>query len=274
VPALTFPATEEFLDAAIGVTFVAAIRKSDGTIVTSGNFAGSGPGVLGPPSDPPPSFSGMTFSSVSVGGGHGIAIDAQKKLRHWGGPGSSPPPHVANLEFIQVRARNSYCVAISEKRDLYAWGGTLFAPPAPAVPKNSAPAKVPPPHPLTGTDWEFTNGVWFHKGPFTAVACGGHPPGVSNGLPHVIALRPNGRVVGWGADANGQASKAPKPVKFTAIAAGVGFSVGLDSGGMLHHWGAAWAVPATSSSPPTPPPGPFMSIGAGVAHSSAVRFVV
>jgi hypothetical protein len=270
VQPLTFAPSDQFTEAAIGVSFVAAIDKATSRVRTSGKFAGPSPGTYGPDATPPAAIAALTCASVSVGGGMGVIIDGKGELHQWGASAGSEP-HLAHLGFLVVRARNGYCVAISERHDLYGWGGPLFA--------NPNTLFFPTPggkHPLAGTDWKFANNVWFCKGPFTAIACGGHPSGNPSALQHVLALRPNGSVTGWGSDASGEISTAPKlpHVKLTQIAAGAGFSVGLDTGGMLHHWGAQWGVAASGSGPALPPPGPFMSIGAGVAHSSAVRFVV
>ena len=67
----------------------------------------------------------------------------------------------------------------------------------------------------------------------------------------------------------------------TAIAAGLGFSVALDDGGFIHHWGTpgpARSIPAGGAGKPakghgileTIPKGRYLSIGAGVEHASAV----
>jgi hypothetical protein len=145
--------------------------------------------------------------------------------------------------------------------------------------RSPTPDSVPPEvHPLSGTDWQWVTGpsgrYWFHKGPFMAIAAGGlqktltpHP------LPHVLALKPDGSVVGWGANTLGAIKKAPAGVKFSAIAAGLGYSIGLDRAGMLHHWGFAGAS-ASLGGPgllADVPVGPFVSIGAGTRQAVAVR---
>jgi len=276
---LTFPAGEKYVDMAIGVSFAAAIRASNHWIDTSGTFAA-------PPYDDaalPMKLEGMRFIAVTVGGGHGVAIvEHEGTLLQWGaGEGTEPrPKHGMSrkyIKFVEVRARNDYSLALDESGDLYGWGGKhLFRP-------ESGAATA---HPLAGTGWKFVstddpptpgtapadlipNGYWFHKGPFTAIAAGGTPK-TPNALPHVLALRPNGSVVGW--PATSSAVIAPTGIKLSAIAAGLGFSLGLDREGMLHHWGEPGATAANGMGVlENVPLGPFVSIGAGTRHASAVR---
>ncbi len=278
---LTFPAGEKYVDMALGVSFAAAIRASNHWIDTSGKFAA-------PPyddADLPMRFEGMRFIAVTVGGGHGVAIvEDEGTLLQWGfGEGTEPKPkHGKSLnskyiKFVAVRARNDYSIALDESGNLYGWGGKyLFR----ADPGGATA------HPLTGTGWKFVstdapptegtvpadlvpNGYWVHKGPFTAIAAGGTPR-TPNALPHVLALKPNGRVVGW--PATSSAVIAPAGIKLSAIAAGLGFSIGLDREGMLHHWGEPGAKAADGKGVlENVPVGPFVSIGAGTRHASAVR---
>jgi hypothetical protein len=106
------------------------------------------------------------------------------------------------------------------------------------------------------------------------VACGAHPA-TNSAVPHLLALRPDGSVIGWGRDTSREVSKHPTfpAVKLTEIAAGIGFSVGLDTANELHYWGAPWAWGVAAKGPALPPPGPFESIGAGTMHFAAVRRV-
>jgi hypothetical protein len=270
VPALTSIAGEKYVDVAIGVSFAAAIRMSDGWIQTWGPLAV--PAGVNNDSTLPKSLAGKTFTAVTVGGAFGVGIDGQGALHQWG-VGEDTQPQPRGIKFVEVRARNDYCVARDSLHNLFAWGtDPLFRPP---TPEGSVPVTREA-HPLTGTDWEFVSSgqYWFHKGPFMAIAAGSlqktlapHP------FPHVLALKPDGSVVGWGANTYGAITNVPAGVKFSAIAAGNAYSVGLDRAGMLHHWG----FPGASLSLGGPgiladvPIGPFVSIGAGTRQAVAIR---
>jgi alpha-tubulin suppressor-like RCC1 family protein len=97
------------------------------------------------------------------------------------------------------------------------------------------------------------------------------------GVPHILALRRNGSVSGWGRNTLGQALGAPTGVNFKAIAAGVDFSIGLDEHGLIHHWGDPGPqIGLTSAGSPicelSPvPEGRFRAIGAGSHHAAAVQ---
>ena len=85
----------------------------------------------------------------------------------------------------------------------------------------------------------------------------------ATGDPHILALRPDGGVVGWGGNLFGQ-TQAPNGLKFLSVAAGRGYSIGIANNGEVHHWGQG-------SGPPTDPSARFQSIGAAVFHAAAVR---
>jgi alpha-tubulin suppressor-like RCC1 family protein len=283
VPALTLTAGEKYEDIPIGVSFAAAIRRSDAWIETSGRFANT------PHEDAAEQlkkFKGTRFIAVTVGGGHGVGIVEQDgTLLQWGaGEGTEPRPKDVKfpkpqyIKFVQVRARSDYNLALDEHGNLYAWGGDhLFRPDS-----------LSPSHPLAGTKWRFVStqpsgsgaghipvhlvpkGYWYHKGPFEAIAAGAIPKTPANPLPHVLALRPDGSVIGWPTSA--AAAVAPADVTFSAIAAGRGFSIGLDRTGELHHWGEPGAIAANGKGVlENVPKGPFVSIGAGTRHATAVR---
>jgi hypothetical protein len=283
VPPFTLTAGEKYVDIAIGVSFAAAIRRSDAWIETSGVFANA------PHDDAalPNKFKGTRFIAVTVGGGHGVGIvEDDGTLLQWGaGEGTEPKPKDVKfprpqyIKFVQVRARSDYNVALDEHGNLYAWGGDhLFRPDVLSA----------SPHPLAGTGWRFVStqpsgsaaghipvqlvpkGYWYHKGPFEAIAAGAIPKTSANALPHVLALTPDGTVMGWPTSA--AATVAPADVKFSAIAAGRGFSVGLDLAGEPHHWGEPGAIAANGMGVlENVPKGPFVSIGAGTRHATAVR---
>ena len=258
-------AGDVYSDAAIGITLAIAIRRADGAIVTFGQFA------LGDSPAPPSELTGLYPTAIAVGGGHCLAI-ADFKIYKWGGPSSGTPPDGA---FIMVSARNSYSLALREDGALFGWGGNLF----PAIPQPPGVQAVLDTLPSVDlADWTKDNGHHVHPGPFVAIAAGGTQKDRGLQIPHVLALKPDGTVVGWGSDAHGEISKTPKHVKFKAIAAGLGFSLGLDESGHIHHWGDPGVMQVTASGSggkgvgalANVPKGRFVSIGATTKHAAAV----
>ncbi|MBX3378277.1 MAG: hypothetical protein KF678_14880 [Phycisphaeraceae bacterium] len=93
------------------------------------------------------------------------------------------------------------------------------------------------------------------------------PPGVYTTLAvnssHGLALRPDGTMVGWGANFFGQST--PQPGVYTQVAAGLDHSVALRSDGVAVSWGRNLFGEATT------PPGTFVQISAGYSSSAGVR---
>jgi hypothetical protein len=93
------------------------------------------------------------------------------------------------------------------------------------------------------------------------------PPGIyatiAVGSGHGLALRPDGTMVGWGANFYGQS--VPQPGLFTAIAVGVDHSVALRTDGTAVSWGRNLFGEAVT------PPGTFVSISAGYRSSGGIR---
>ena len=261
VPTLELPPGETYVDIALGASFAAGIRASNGGIDTWGGVYADGSGKA----DVPTSFAGIKFIALTVGGGHGVAITEDQQLEQWSAAGPGSPPKPQGTKFVEVRARTSYSLARDDQGRLYGWGKDLFAP------------QTTGSSPLNDPLWQFTSGYWWHPGPFTAMAAGPKPVGGTSA--HVLALRPNGTVVGWGANVLGERDDAPAGVTFIAIAAGQSFSIGLDSDGRLHHWGNPMQVMAvlnTEGHKPVEllgavPEGRFSAISAGTKHASALR---
>jgi alpha-tubulin suppressor-like RCC1 family protein len=269
VPALTLTAGEKYIDLAIGVSFAAAIRDSDHCIQTWGELAEPVNGSQD--SSLPPEDAGMRFVAVTVAGGHGVAIEEHTRTLYQWGAGHGTQPQPRGVKFVEVRARNNYSIALDEFGGLYGWGGVLFAPPTPA---GSVPVTLQTDL-LQDEDWQFVaaGGYYFHKGPFTAIAAGGVQKTLTPQYGHVLAIkRSDSSVVGWGRNTFQAITGAPKGVRFTAVAAGAAFSIGLDDKGELWHWGNRGVLqPTGKGSLETVPKGPFVSIGAGTLHASAVR---
>jgi len=254
VPPLNLPPGETYIEIALGASFAAGIRASDGGIDTWGGGFASAPYTK---ADLPPMFSTVKFIALTVGGGHGVAITEDRTLVQWGGPASGTPPRPAGRTFFEVCARSSHSIARDDVGQLYGWGSAPFAP-------NSKVLVEP---------WRFVEtdggGYWFHPGPFSAIAAG---------VRHVLALNAgDDSVSGWGSDGDGESTGAPEGVKFSAIAAGKNFSIGLDRDGKLHHWGDRLQVTTVAAGTPkrglleAVPEGHFSAISAATMHATALR---
>jgi hypothetical protein len=264
--------SQSFYDAALSLALVIAIRSDNRQLEIGGGFAGSGGQIV--PTDVPSDLAKTKFDSVAAGGGFWVGVRSSDQLLEQRGPGTSPCPKTT---FTQVRARHGYGIGLSTGRDLYKWGigfptsvGPLEAAWGPSLdywesdPKGAL-ETVARPH---DAGWrQDTAGDVFLPGPFVDLATGARENQTS-GYPHILALRPNGAVVGWGADAFEQC-RAPNGVTFRAISAGSGFSVGIDDTGKLHHWGST-SLALGLASLSVLPTGPFATVSAGLGHVAAV----
>ncbi|GAG03599.1 unnamed protein product, partial [marine sediment metagenome] len=88
---------------------------------------------------------------------------------------------------------------------------------------------------------------------------------VAGGGYHSLALRPDGSVVGWGLNGNGQTA-APGGSNFTTIAAGMYHSLAIREDGALAGWGLN-----TSGQIDVPLGNDFVAIAGGGTHSLAIR---
>jgi alpha-tubulin suppressor-like RCC1 family protein len=236
-----------FVAAHVGLSHFVAIGK-DGTLTSWGNYLNT--------STPP--VTGVHAKAVGAGANHDIAILPDGTLKTWGAITTYPAG-----TFQKVDARSGYCLALRDDGRLYGWGPNLAA---------------------SSTAWTPDAGFLYIDGPFIDIAAGvvqkltGQPA-----IPHVLALRPNGSVLGIGADTFGESTGEPVGVVFTRIAAGMNHSIGLTADGALYHWGNPKAAnfhtggakpPSGSPGPAAPGPmlsaGPFISITAGSNHVCAV----
>lgn len=166
------------------------------------------------------------FLEVAGGNRHSIGLAIDGRLHAWGA-NDVHQTDVPEGEFEAVAARVLYNIALRKDGSLVGWGLS----PVPPFPASDGI--------FFGWAQNAGNPVhYFFEGDFTAIAAGNN---------HALAIRRHdGRVVGWGHNGGG-ALDAPDRA-FEQIAAGSGFSVGIDTDGIL--WG--WGMPANP-----PPPLPF-----------------
>jgi hypothetical protein len=221
-----------YVRAHLALTHLLAIRP-DGSLLAWGPFYSGGPG----PSAAPPA--GLLARDAAAGAAHAVAVAMDGTLATWGaGPAAASPPAG---RFTAVAARTTYSIALRKDGTLFGWGAVPTAPGA----------------------FDAQHG-WVSDGAGHFSVPGEHFVALAAGNSHLLALRANGSVAGWGRDVLGS-TLAPGGIHFTAVAAGNGFSIGLDLHGALHHWGdpanGLAAVPA----------GRFVAIGAGARHAAALR---
>ena len=167
--------------------------------------------VCGPPyakADLPPMSPKVKFIALTVGGGHGVAITEDRTLVQWGGTASGTPPEPAGRTFFEVRARSSHSIARDDMGQLYGWGSGLFAPGSTVL--------VDPLGSLSEPAAAGTGGI---PDRFPQSRRGPPRSGAESGRRQREWLG-----IGWRPRVPG----APKGVKFSAIAAGRNFSIGLD----------------------------------------------
>ena len=249
------------VDAALGLEHLIAIRADYGTISHSGTF-------IQPSSWVPPPTARRAIA-VTAAAAHDVAIDIYGELFQWGHQAATGTP-VPGGAFKKVRARGNYTIALRDDGCVLGWGG-VFADPA-------------------GLDMDLWENwakdrtrVWCVHGPFADIAAGvvqkdykKRPELPAQPMPHVLAIYAGaGRVEGWGAN-NNRETETPQG-RFQAVAAGLGYSLGLDEDGFLHQWGSSLLTYArthtttVSGQRPQTPRGKFMSISASASHAAAVR---
>ena len=198
-------ATEKFHAVALGRDD-AVLTRSDGTLAGFGQNA------------PVRSVPAGSYHAVAVAAVHAVAIAHDRALMTWGSDSSTGLLNAPKGgPFKEVAARVLYSLALHEDGTLYFWGhepiGTNFLNLWAATPEDP---KI----------------FHFPGETFKAIAAGNA---------HALAIRPDGKVTGWG-DERGGALQPPAHVRFKAVAAGSGFSIGLETNGTL--WG--WGTPAKS----------------------------
>ncbi|AFU71037.1 hypothetical protein BA20089_01510 [Bifidobacterium asteroides DSM 20089] len=233
------PAGITFVQASAGGSHVVAL-SSDGNIYTWGdNSAGQlgrtvtsnnpadKPGKADTPAD-------VTFTSVSAGQGHTVAVDTQGDVYTWGDnthgelgrsttstpadkPGKADTP--AGITFTQASAGESHSVAVSDDGSIYTWGDTANG--RLGRDTNITPADKP-------GKADTPAGVTF-----TQASAGGK---------HSIALGSDGSLYTWGDSGKTSAGRpnkvdTPAGITFTQASAGASYCLALGSDGNLYSWG-------------------------------------
>ena len=194
--------------------------------------------------------------------GSGMAIDAAGNVWTWPGSGSAPQPVTGLLPATAVSLANGYSLALAANGNIYGWGTT-------ALLGNLSPES-------TQTAIELPS--------LTSVTA------AASGWQHALAVRSDGTVWAWGANASGQlgngsAADSTAPVQVpglagaSAVAGGASHSLAVAANGSLYAWGSNASgqlgnddtTGATQSSPVLlSASGTFVSVSAGTSHSLAV----
>ena len=233
------PAGITFVQASAGGSHAVALG-SDGSLYTWGD---NGTGRLGrtvtsgSPADKPDKAdtpADVTFTSVSAGQGHTVAVDTQGEIYTWGDnthgelgrntgstpadkPGRADTP--AGVTFTQASAGVSHSVAVSDDGSLYTWGNAADG--RLGRDANSTPADKPG---RADTPAGIT---------FTQASAGGK---------HSIALGSDGSLYTWGDSGKTSAGRpnkvdTPAGITFTQASAGASYCLALGSDGNLYSWG-------------------------------------
>jgi alpha-tubulin suppressor-like RCC1 family protein len=226
---------------------------------------------------------GVTFTQVSAGTYHSLAVGSDNKTYAWGenrygklGNGSNTDSNVpvqvtlpTAVTFIQVSAGGTHSLAVGSDNNTYAWGYNSYGQLGNGSSTNSnVPVQVTLP-----------TGVTFTQ--------------VSAGLGHSLAVGSDGNAYAWGSNSYGQLGdntttdsnlpvSVPVPggsATFTQVSAGRYHSLAVDSNGNSFGWGnnSSGQLGNTSTADShapllvTVPAGvTFTQMSAGAAHSLAV----
>ncbi len=177
------------------------------------------------------------YRAVAAAVLHAIAIAQDGTLMAWGNDSytdlsTNPPLIITGLlnapkggPFNEISARSLYSIALHGDGTIYGWGYATNQ----SNDYNIFGTWIPTPN-----DPKI---FYVPNQKFKAIAAGNV---------HVLAIRKNGTIMGWGNNATG-ALQAPTHVRFKAIAAGFGFSVGLSTDGTLWGWGTPIWIPNLTS---------------------------
>lgn len=240
-------------DAVIGLTHFLAILPNH-SVVPWGGF------LNGNPVTPPV---GLRAKAVALTANFDVAIDMSDHLIQW--PATARPLPPAGT-FTKISGRGDYVIAQRTDGRLYGW---QIATVTPGV-------TPPPPYFASWPGWIKDGPHYYTPGNFIDLAAGvvwKDPKKLIPNMTHISALRGNGSVAGWGTNLYGETTEKSGP--FVEIAAGLSYTLGLDSGGHISQWGAAGgginAKGEAYKGTDSVPSGRFISMGAGSTHATAVR---
>lgn len=250
------PPDQRFLDVATGWDHTVALLP-DGSIAVYGMDAQSGGTNI---SEKP---EGNDFVAVAAGQFHSLAIRADGTAVAWGGGeiwGSKGQTEIPLDEsvvppqpyrFKQVAGGELFSVGLTTSGELVAWGGDY-------CPWDPTDVPVAPP------------GVEY-----VAISTSGH---------HVLALRSDGVLDGWGIDVNPpptgcagyqrNQSSYPFTAPVAKISAGHAFSFALDHEGRLSAWGLVSETPPRDSFGEVldaPVGEKFIGVFGGYYHATAIK---
>ena len=206
------------------------------------------------------------WDSVSAGGWHSCAVDADRSLVCWGFnedtfynyTGQAVPP---GGSFRSVSAGLLHNCAIRSDQSLACWGDDSedqIDPPRGEFRSVSAGL-----YHTCAVDTDFTVECWGSNQYGKSDPPDGHFRSVSAGGSHTCGVRANRSVECWGYDVYGQAT--PPDGTFTAVSAGLSHACGLKENGSVVCWGDDGRGQAT------PPEGDFASISAGFQHNCGLK---
>jgi alpha-tubulin suppressor-like RCC1 family protein len=245
VPVLVLmPAGVTFTQVSAGFIHSLALDSDGNAYAWGGNYSGQLGDGSNTGSDVPVAVSmpaGVTFTQVSAGVIHSLALDSDGNAYAWGGnfygqlgDGSNTGSYVlvavsmpANVTFTQVSAGALHSLAVGSDGNAYAWGANFYGQLGNSTTTDSnLPVSVPAP----GSGAKFTQ--------------------VSAGNFHSLAVDSNGNSYGWGYNKFGQLGNAstadadapllvtvPSGVTFTQLSAGANHSLAVGSDGETYAWG-------------------------------------
>ncbi len=257
-------------------------RKGDGTLWAYGDntYGQLGVGVVTNADESTSTFSGTplqvsignTYTAISAGRDHSLAIKTDGTLWAWGRNNSgqlgisnevdkNTPVKIGEDTYIAISAGGDHSLAIKTDGTLWAWGG------------NSS-----------GQLGDVTNTASSIPVP---VSIGNTYTAISAGRDHSLAIKTDGTLWAWGLNNRGQlgiSNQVDKntPVQvgnntYTAISAGDNHSVAIKTDGTLWAWGhnstAQLGLGNTQqrTSPVQVGDATYITISAGGSHSLAIR---
>ena len=190
----------------------------------------------------PESACGDAIVSISAGGGHTLALQADGLLWGWGTKAYSEPPE--GVLFKQVSAGKSHSCGVDLEGSVHCWGIQ------------------------DGGNWDF--------GQVTLTPTEGSYTHVAAGWNHSCAVKDDGGVVCWGIGSEdnltaeqepyekGQVTGAPTEAAFQAVGAGHSHTCGLKNDGSVECWGGGSGVVDV------PTDTHFVSLAIGLHHGCAL----